>query len=161
MFNKGLELIEAVHLFHINESKIDILIHPESIIHSMVQFRDGSIKAQLGVPDMKVPIQYALSYPRHISSNWPRLDLAKIGSLHFETPDTDRFPSIRLAREVLKAGGTYPAVYNIANEKAVERFLCGEITFPEISKTVEKAIESHVSLDPCSIDDLFSVIKMS
>jgi len=161
MFNKGLELIEAYHLFHLDESKIDILIHPESIIHSMVQFKDGSIKAQLGVPDMKIPIQYALSYPRHILSDWSRLDLAKIGTLHFESPDTDRFPSIRLAREVLKAGGTYPAAYNIANEKAVERFLSGKISFPEISIEVEKVIESHVSMDPLSFENLLSVIKMS
>lgn len=161
MFNKGLELIEAYHLFHLDESKIDILIHPESIIHSMVQFRDGSIKAQLGVPDMKVPIQYALSYPRHISSNWPRLDLAKIGTLHFEEPDTDRFPSLRLAREVLKMGGTYPAIYNIANEKAVGRFLTGKISFPEISKEVEKAIETHKTRDPYSLEDLLSIAKLS
>ncbi len=161
MFNKGLELIEAYHLFHLDESKIDILIHPESIIHSMVQFRDGSIKAQLGVPDMKVPIQYALSYPQHLFGNWPRLDLAEIGTLHFESPDTVRFPSLRLAREVLKAGGTYPAAYNIANEKAVERFLGGLISFPEISREVEKALETHKNMDPFSIEDLLSVIKMS
>ena len=159
MFNKGLELIEAYHLFHLDESKIDILIHPESIIHSMVQFQDGSVKAQLGIPDMKVPIQYALSYPRHISGNWPRLDLAEIGSLHFEESDTDRFPALRLAREVLKLGGTYPAVYNIANEKAVKRFLTGKISFPEIGKEVEKALEVHKTLDPNSLDDLLTISK--
>lgn len=92
MFNKGLELIEACHLFYLDESKIDILIHPESIVHSMVQFQDGSVKAQLGVPDMKVPIQYALSYPEHLKSNWPRLDLATLGTLHFEEPDSQKFP---------------------------------------------------------------------
>ena len=160
MFNKGLELIEAYHLFHLDESKIDILIHPESIIHSMVQFWDGSIKAQLGVPDMKVPIQYALSYPRHIYGNWLRLDLAKIGTLHFEEPDTDRFPSLRLAREVLKMGGTYPAAYNMANEKAVERFLLGKISFPEIGNEVESALKTHNSLDPFSLDDLLSITKL-
>jgi len=161
MFNKGLELIEAYHLFHLDDSKIDILIHPESIVHSMIQLRDGSVKAQLGVPDMKVPIQYALSYPRHISSDWPRLDLAKIGTLHFEEPDTDRFPSLRLAREVLKMGGTYPAAYNMANEKAVERFLLGKISFPEIGNEVESALKAHKSLDPFSLDDLLSIAKLS
>lgn len=161
MFNKGLELIEAYHLFHLDESKIDILIHPESIVHSMIQLRDGSVKAQLGVPDMKVPIQYALSYPRHISSDWPRLDLAKIGTLHFEEPDTGRFPSLRLAREVLKMGGTYPAVYNMANEKAVERFLLRKISFPEIGIEVESALKTHKSLDPFSLDDLLSITKLS
>ena len=159
MFNKGLELIEAYHLFHLDESKIDILIHPESIIHSMVQFRDGSVKAQMGVPDMKVPIQYALSYPRHISSDWLRLDLARIGCLQFEEPDTGRFPALRLAREVLKLGGTYPAIYNIANEKAVARFLTRKISFPEIAREVEKALETHENLDPCSLDDLLSIAK--
>lgn len=161
MFNKGLELIEAYHLFHLDESKIDILIHPESIIHSMVQFQDGSVKAQLGVPDMKVPIQYALSYPQHISNDWPRLDLAKIGTLHFEEPNTTRFPSLRIAREVLRAGGTYPAVFNMANECAVERFLEGKISFPEISEEVEKALEAHKTLNPCSLDDLLNISNCS
>jgi len=110
---------------------------------------------------MKVPIQYALSYPRHISSNWPRLDLAKIGGLHFEEPDTDRFPALRLAREVLKLGGTYPAVYNIANEKAVESFLAGKISFSEIGKEVEKALETHNNMDPFSLDDLLFIAKIA
>ncbi len=160
MFNKGLELIEAYHLFHLDESMIDILIHPESIVHSMVQFHDGSVKAQLGVPDMKVPIQYAMSYPYHIKSNWPRLDLAEIGTLHFEEPDLARFPSLKLAGEALQAGGTYPAVLNMANEKAVEDFLAGKIGFTTIFKDVEKALENHKSLDPLSIDDLISISKM-
>ena len=160
MFNKGLELIEAYHLFHLDESRIDILIHPESIVHSMVQFRDGSVKAQLGVPDMKVPIQYALSYPYHIKSEWPRLDLAKIGTLHFEEADTIRFPSLELARKALKAGGTFPAVLNMANEKAVEDFLNGKIGFTDIFKNVEKALENHKSLNPLSIDDLILISKM-
>jgi len=138
MFNKGLELIEACHLFHLPESKIDILIHPGSIVHSMVQFRDGSVKAQLGVPDMKVPIQYALAYPEHLPSDWPRLDLAQLGTLHFEGPDTKRFPSLRIAREALQAGGTFPAVMNMANEKAVRDFLARKISFTDIFKHVER-----------------------
>ena len=138
MFNKGLELIEAYHLFHMDGSKIDIVIHPESIIHSMVQFRDGSVKAQMGLPDMKVPIMYALSYPEHLSSKWPRLDLATLKTLHFESPDENRFPSLKLAREALKTGGTYPATLNMANEKAVMEFLSGEIGFTDIFKRWKK-----------------------
>lgn len=160
MFNKGLELIEACHLFHLDESKIDILIHPESIIHSMVQFRDGSIKAQLGVPDMKVPIQYALSYPEHIYADWPRLDLAATASLHFEAPDIKRFPSLSIAREAFRAGKTYPAVMNMANEKTVQSFLKGEIAFTEIFSEVKKALDDHKPLDPMSIDDLLSLKEM-
>lgn len=159
MFNKALELIEAVHLFHLDESRIDILIHPESIIHSMVQFKDGSLKAQLGVPDMKVPIQYALSYPRHLNSKWPRLDLAKIGTLHFEKPDSEKFPSLRMAREVLRQGGTYPAVLNMANERAVEKFIAGIIPFTGIFKEVESALEAHSGLDPMSVKDLLKIIQ--
>lgn len=161
MFNKGLELIEAYHLFNVDASKIDILIHPESIVHSMVQFNDGSVKAQLGIPDMKVPIQYAISYPDHLSSDWPRLNLSEIGTLHFEKPDHNRFPSLRLAEEALKAGGTYPAVLNMANEKAVYRFLDRKIGFLDIFKEVEKALEEHQSLDPLSFEDLLSLSKMS
>ena len=160
MFNKGLELIEAYHLFHLEESKIDIVIHPGSIIHSLVQFRDGSMKAQLGIPDMKVPIQYAISYPDHLKSDWPRLDLATIGTLHFEQPDLHRFPSLRLAREALQAGGTYPAVLNMANELAVSDFLSGKITFSDIFKRVENALENHISLDPMNLDDLLSLMEM-
>lgn len=158
MFNKGLELIEACHLFHMNESKIDILIHPGSIIHSLVQFRDGSVKAQMGVPDMKVPIQYALAYPSHIKSDWPRLDLAAIGELRFEAPDIERFPSLGLAREALRAGGTYPAILNMANEMAVGDFLAGRIDFLDIFRNVENALKNHISLDPMSVEDLLSLI---
>lgn len=158
MFNKGLELIEAVHLFNVDESDIDILIHPGSIVHSLVQFKDGAIKAQLGVPDMKVPIQYALSYPKHLRSEWPRLDLAEIGTLHFEKPDVIKFPSLRIAREALRKGGTYPAVLNMANEKAVAAFIAGKIPFTGIFREVEKALEGHSSLDPMSVNDLMSLI---
>ncbi|MDD4961890.1 MAG: 1-deoxy-D-xylulose-5-phosphate reductoisomerase [Candidatus Marinimicrobia bacterium] len=160
LFNKGLELIEARHLFHIEAERIAILIHPESIIHSMVQFRDGSVKAQLGVPDMKIPIQYALGYPGRLPSNWPRLDLAKTAKLHFEEPDIRRFPALRISREALEAGMTYPAVLNIANEKAVYRFLNREIGFPEIAKEVEKVLEAHRPLDPCSRENILALAEM-
>lgn len=160
MFNKGLELIEARYLFHMETERIAILIHPESVIHSMVQFRDGSVKAQLGVPDMKVPIQYALSYPGRLHSPWPRLDLAKSAELHFEEPDYRRFPALRISREALEAGKTYPAVLNLANEKAVYRFLKREITFPEITKEVERALETHRPLDPCCRENILTLAEM-
>ncbi len=158
MFNKGLELIEAVHLFQLDESKIDILIHPGSIVHSLVQFVDGSVKAQLGVPDMKVPIMYALAYPRHLESNWPRLDLAELGTLQFLKPDYEKFPSLSMARNALRQGGTYPAVLNMTNEKAVADFIAGKISFTGIFDRVEKALEEHRSLDPLNVDDLLSLM---
>ncbi|MBN2780672.1 MAG: 1-deoxy-D-xylulose-5-phosphate reductoisomerase [Candidatus Marinimicrobia bacterium] len=161
MFNKGLELIEAFHLFHLEPSRMEILIHPESIVHSMVQFRDGSVKAQLGVPDMKVPIQYALTYPEHLLSDWPRLDLAAVGTLHFEQPDLRRFPALELARSALEKGKTYPAVFNMANEQAVGRFLKGEISFPQITHAVRTALEAHEPLDSLSREDLMSLCKLN
>ena len=160
MVNKGLELIEAYHLFHLPPARIDILIHPESIVHSMVQFRDGSLKAQLGVPDMKVPIQYALAYPRHLHSDWPRLDLAATGTLHFEEPDTRRFPALVLARQVLEQGGTYPAVFNAANEAAVRKFLEGTLTFPGITDAVKAALDRHEPLDPLDMDNILTIAGM-
>jgi 1-deoxy-D-xylulose-5-phosphate reductoisomerase len=160
MMNKGLELIEAYHLFHLDLSRMEILIHPESIVHSMVQFRDGSVKAQLGLPDMKVPIQYAMSYPEHLSTDWPRLDLAAIGVLHFEYPDPRRFPALDLAKQALLAGKTYPAVYNMANERAVRRFLNKEIPFTGISDYVAKAMDKHQPGDPLSPDTIYALIKM-
>jgi 1-deoxy-D-xylulose-5-phosphate reductoisomerase len=161
MMNKGLELIEAYYLFHLDLSRMDVLIHPESIVHSMVQFRDGSVKAQLGLPDMKIPIQYALSYPAHIESSWPRLDLVSVGALHFESPDTGRFPALTLARNALKAGKTYPAVFNIANERAVARFLDQEIPFTGICEAVAAALDSHRPGDPLSIEDITSLLEMA
>ena len=118
MMNKGLEVIEALWLFKLTPEQIDIVIHPQSIIHSMVEFNDESVKAQLGIPDMKIPIQYALTYPRHLASNWESLDLVKIGALTFEEPDLERFPCINLAYEAINQKGSTPAVLNIANEQA-------------------------------------------
>ncbi len=157
MINKGLELIEAYHLFHLDPSDIDIIIHPESVVHSMVQFRDGSVKAQLGVPDMKVPIQYALGFPRHLPAHWPRLDLSKTAALHFEKPDRERFPALELARNALERGQTFPAVFNVANEQAVQRFLKGEISFPEITAAVKRALDRHKALDPLRLENILAI----
>ena len=143
MMNKGLEIIETYWLFDMEPDAIDIVVHPQSIIHSMVEFKDRSVKAQLGVPDMKIPIQYALTYPRHTDSEWETLDLAAIGSLTFEPPDLNKFPCIRLANDALKTGGSTPAVLNVVNEYAVYRFLKGEIRFTDIPKMIEQACELH------------------
>ena len=140
MMNKGLEIIEAYWLFDIPIDKIDVVIHPQSIIHSMVEMKDGSVKAQLGVPDMKIPIQYALTYPRHIETDWERLDLVKLKEMTFEAPNYERFPSIKLAYDSLRQLGTTPAVLNVANEYAVYRFLKNEIMFTDIPKIVEQGV---------------------
>lgn len=143
MANKGLEVIEAHWLFGMPYEQIHVLLHPESIIHSYVEFVDGSIIAQLGSPDMRVPIQYALTYPNRIPSPAKRLSLAEIGELHFREMDLTRFPCLRLAFECGKIGGTAPVVYNAANEIAVSRFLNREISFLHIETIIEKALEQH------------------
>jgi len=140
LMNKGLELIEAMHLFNISPDKIEVLIHPQSIIHSMVEFEDGSVIAQLSNPDMRQPIQYALTYPKRKPSLTKPLDLAELGKLTFEKPDTDTFPCLRLAYEAANKGQKYCAILNDANEKAVERFLNKEIGFNDIPKEIEKAL---------------------
>ncbi|MBL7980140.1 MAG: 1-deoxy-D-xylulose-5-phosphate reductoisomerase [Bacteroidetes Order II. Incertae sedis bacterium] len=152
MMNKGLEVIEARWLFDIEPEKIQVVVHPQSIIHSMVLFCDGSTKAQLGVPDMKVPIQYALTYPRRWAAPHERLNWSQIRSLEFETPDFDKFPSLRLAFESLDRGGVAPAVLNAANEVAVGLFLQETIRFADIPALVEKALgriqhEGGIDLD--------------
>ena len=154
MMNKGLEVIETKWLFGVNEDKIKIIVHPESIIHSMVEFKDKSVKAQLGVPDMKVPIQYALTYPDRCFGNWESLDLLQLGSINFEPPDTERFPCISLAYEALNKAGTMPAVLNVANEQAVYRYLNNEIGFMDIPYIIEKACEKHDWVSNPSLDDL-------
>ena len=143
MMNKGLEVIEAYWLFNIDVNMIDIVVHPQSIIHSMVEFKDSSIKAQMGVPDMKVPIQYALTYPNHISAPWERLDFKLIGDLSFEAPDFDRFPCIKLAYMSLDRMGSTPAILNMANDYSVYKFLNSEIKFTEIPKIIEAAMKHH------------------
>ncbi len=143
LMNKGLEIKEAHHLFNVPIEKIDILIHPEAVIHSMVEFVDGSHMAQLAVNDMKLPIQYALSYPHRFEMNLPKLDFVKIRSLTFDLPDRRTFPCLNLAYEVWKQGGTAPAVLNAANEIAVDRFLNGQLTFLGIPRLIERVLSSH------------------
>jgi 1-deoxy-D-xylulose-5-phosphate reductoisomerase len=143
MMNKGLEMIEAYWLFGLRSDQITILIHPQSIIHSMVEFVDGSVLAQLGIPDMKIPIQYALSYPFRLNGISQTLNLAHVGTLTFLEVDLEKFPSIQLARTALNEGGTLPAVLNAANEVAVSRFLEGQIRFLEIARLVESIMEKH------------------
>jgi 1-deoxy-D-xylulose-5-phosphate reductoisomerase len=157
MMNKGLEVIEAYWLFNLPPEKIEIVIHPQSIIHSMVEFKDKSIKAQLGLPDMKIPIQYALTYPSHHETNWEELDLTEINTLTFEKPDFTKFPCMKLAFEVLDLGGTAPAVLNVANEQAVYRFLNKEISFKEIPIIIEMACEKHENVSAPSLDEILNI----
>ncbi len=141
MMNKGLELIEAYHLFPVREDQIEILVHPQSVVHSLVDYVDGSVLAQMGTPDMRTPIAYALGWPKRMSTPASRLRLEEIGKLTFSEPDEARFPALRLAREALKQGGNAPTVLNAANEVAVEGFLAGRIGFLEIAAIVEKTLE--------------------
>ncbi len=143
MMNKGLEVIEAHHLFSMPADRIDILIHPQSIVHSMVEYIDGSIVAQLSTTDMKFPIQYALLYPERVTAPFARLDLTKIRNLEFSTVDGHRFPAVALAYEACRTGGSMPAVLNAANEVAVERFLAGELPFLSIVEVVSRVLEKH------------------
>lgn len=157
MMNKGLELIEAHHLFGMAEEKIDILVHPQSVIHSMVAYVDGSVLAQLGSPDMRTPIAYALGWPERISAPVKRLDLAKLAQLTFEEPDSERFPAIKLAREALRTGGGAPTVLNAANEIAVGAFLDHALSFPGIAATVEETLAT-LNFDGVHIlDDVFEL----
>src|SRR5512134_1251975 len=157
MMNKGLELIEAHYLFGLPDEQIEILVHPQSVIHSMVAYRDGSVLAQLGLPDMRTPIAYALGWPKRIAAPAPRLKLADIGQLTFYAPDEDRFPALRIAREALRLGGSAAAVLNAANEIAVESFLGGEIGFLDIAHVVEKTIYAVGSRAVDSIEDITEV----
>ena len=143
MFNKGLEMIEAHWLFGLPMKQVDVVVHPQSIVHSMVEFIDGSVLAQLSVTDMCFPIQYAVTYPERMPSGLPPLDLAKLGTLSFEQPDEKRFPALRLAREAGEQGGTLPGVLNAANEVAVEAFLAERISFPRIWGMVEEVMKKH------------------
>lgn len=154
MMNKGLEVIEAFWLFNFNHKDIKIVIHPQSIIHSMIEMQDGSVKAQLGVPDMKVPIQYALTHPRHLSAPWEQLDFINCGDLTFEQPDYDKFPCISLAFKALKNLGTAPAVLNLSNDYAVRRFLDKEIKFTDIPKINERVMDSHNWIEHPNLADL-------
>ncbi len=142
MMNKGFEVIEAFWLFDITLDQIDVLVHPESIVHSLVQFKDGSLKAQLGLPDMRIPISHALYYPERLHSDFPRLDLSKIATLNFSKPDFDKFRCLEIAFESLKAGGHAPTIVNAANEIAVDAFLNNKITFEKIPQFIDKALDS-------------------
>jgi 1-deoxy-D-xylulose-5-phosphate reductoisomerase len=155
MMNKGLELIEAAHLFPFSEKQIDILGHPQSIIHSMVEYADGAMLAQMGAPDMKTPISYTLGWPDRHGFKAERLNLAEIGSLTFLNPDPIRFPALRLAREALKTGKSAPTTLNAANEVAVEGFLAGAIRFLDIASVVEETLERTAVVDFGSIEDIF------
>jgi 1-deoxy-D-xylulose-5-phosphate reductoisomerase len=157
MMNKGLELIEAYHLFDLPEEKIEVLVHPQSIIHSLVAYVDGSVLAQLGSPDMRTPIAYALGWPKRIEAPSPRLDLAEVGMLNFENPDPSRFPSIDLARQALRDGGMAPTVLNAANEVAVAAFLSRKIGILDIARTVAETLARSPNIPMVSLDDVISV----
>jgi 1-deoxy-D-xylulose-5-phosphate reductoisomerase len=157
LMNKGLELIEAHYLFGLPSERIEILIHPQSVIHSLVEYVDGSVLAQLGSPDMRIPIAYALAWPERMPTPAQRLNLADIARLDFGEPDLERFPALRLAREALETGGSAPAVLNAANEVAVATFLDGRIQFPDISRLVETALEENDRPGPQSIEDVFEI----
>jgi len=156
LFNKGLEMIEAKWLFGVDIDKISVIVHPQSIIHSMVEFIDGSILAQLSTPDMCLPIQYALTYPERVQSTRVITDLCKLGTLTFEPPDELRFPALRLARHAAKIGGTMPAVYNAANESAVDAFCCGNLRFDQIAELVEEVMKLH---EPIRNPTLEAILK--
>ena len=158
LLNKGLEVIEAHYLFAIPLERIEILIHPQSIIHSIVEFVDGSLKAQLGFPDMRLPIQYALCYPERLPNpDLPRLDLSRGKVLTFEPVDYAQFPCLKLALDAAKSGGTYPAVLCAADEVAVELFLQGKIRFTDIATIVSKALEQHQNIAQPSIEEILAV----
>jgi 1-deoxy-D-xylulose-5-phosphate reductoisomerase len=157
LMNKGLELIEAHYLFGLPSEQLDILVHPQSVIHSMVEFIDGSVLAQLGSPDMRIPIAYALAWPDRIETPAQRLDLAAIARLDFEEPDSDKFPALRLARQSLEEGGAAPIVLNAANEIAVANFLDGRISFTDIANMVEDALEEANFVNPQSIGDVLEI----
>ena len=156
LINKGLEVIEAHWLFKLPPEKIEVLIHPESIIHSMVEFVDGSVKAQMGVPDMKIPIQYALTHPERAVSNFDRIDFVKQQKLTFLKPDMKKFQCLKLAYDALGIGGTAPAILNAANEIAVELFLGGKITFDRIPQLILKALEKIPAIHSPSLDDIIA-----
>jgi len=157
MMNKGLEMIEAFHLFPVTSDEIDVLVHPQSVIHSMVSYVDGSVLAQLGTPDMRTPIAYALAWPARMAAPSETLSLADIGTLTFEAPDLVRFPALRLARESLEAGGSAPTVLNAANEIAVAAFLGGQIGFLDIAQMVERVLDDMDTVALVDIETVFSI----
>ena len=161
MFNKGLEIMEARWLFDMPEDRIEVVVHPQSIVHSAVAFRDGAVLAQLGEPDMRVPIGYAMSYPERIETGVQAPDLFALGSLTFEKPDEDKFPALRLARACLRAGGAACTVFNGANEAAVAAFLRKEIPFGDIARRVERALEKLDGLKADSLEDIWEADRLA
>jgi len=161
LMNKGLELIEAHHLFAIPPDEIDVLVHPQSVVHGLVEFRDGSVVAQMGPPDMRIPIAHCLAWPRRLDGPAPRLDLAKLRELSFETPDTARFPALALARRALSTGGAAPTVLNAADEIAVGEFIAGRISFPAITALVEATLDAAAArgllAEPANVDGALAV----
>jgi len=157
LMNKGLEMIEAKWLFKVDASRIEVVVHPQSVIHSMVEFCDTSIKAQMGIPDMKVPIQFALTYPERVKSSFVSLDFANIPKLEFEKVDSDAFKCLKLACDVLKNDGTYSAVMNASNEIAVDLFLKEKISFTDIPDIIESSLNNHSSLNHFSVEDLICI----
>src|SRR4029079_5985872 len=147
LMNKGLELIEAHHLFALRPDEIDVLVHPQSVVHGLVEFRDGSVVAQLVSPDMRIPIAHCLAWPRRIDGPAVRLDLAKVRELTFEAPDLDRFPALALARRAMESGGAAPTVLNAADEVAVAEFLAGRIGFTAIAALVEATLDEAGGAD--------------
>lgn len=161
LMNKGLEVIEAKWLFDVDYTDIDVVVHPQSIVHSMVQFIDSSVIAQMGCPDMKLPIQYALSYPDRIENNFERLDFSKWSTLTFEKPDLETFPCLRLAYDSIKMGGTYSAVLNGANEVLVNEFLEDKIGFYDIPYYIEKTLEAHSSINEPTLEEILEADRWS
>jgi 1-deoxy-D-xylulose-5-phosphate reductoisomerase len=157
MMNKGLELIEAARLFDLDEAEIEVLVHPQSVIHGMVYYRDGSVLAQLGSPDMRIPIAHTLAWPHRMATVSRRLDLAAVGRLEFEAPDIVRFPALRIAREVLQTGGGTPTILNAANEIAVEAFLQKRIGFLDISQLVERVLQRLGTATAATLEDVIAL----
>lgn len=162
LMNKGMETIEAMWLFDVPMDRVEVVLHRESIVHSLVEFSDGSVKAQLGVPDMRLPIQLALAYPERMPSPpMPALDLAAVGTLHFGRPDMDRFPCLRLAMEAGRRGGTFPCVMAAADEIAVERFMAGEIGFLDIPRVVQSVLENHAGIADPDLETVLAVDRQA
>lgn len=159
LVNKGLEVMEAKWLFDLRDEQIEVLVHRESIIHSMVEYVDGAIMAQLGVPDMKLPILYALEHPKRLSTTWPKLDWQKIQALHFDLPDMERFPGLALAYRAMKQGGSMPLVFNVANEVYVEQFLKDKTTFYGITDGIAQAMDNHQIITQPGVDELLALEK--
>ncbi len=160
MFNKGLELIEASRLFDLPEHRVDVLVHPQSVVHGLVAYSDGSVLAQLGCPDMRIPIAHALAWPQRLPTNSPRLDLAAVARLEFAAPDLERFPALRLSRDALRAGGGAPTILNAANEVAVAAFLARRIGFLDIARVVETVLDRLGAPQALSLESVLSLDRL-